>query len=259
MFLALGVGAWSAGIFHLMTHAFFKALLFLAAGAVIHCLHHEHNIFKMGGLGSNLGVLLWLGGLLGAILTAIYSFRLVFIVFFGEAKTEPDKQPGWRMAGPLALLCVLSIIGGWFALPLATVFPVTAGHSVNHLIEGISIAIPIIGVAIAWLIYYKNSISIASFTESGGGQKLMNFWHGGWGIDTFYNTLLVKPYNAISHAMRGEWLDKIYHAVVALCVGLHLLFSRSQSGKMRTYATGMAFGLIILVSILMLPILGWAK
>jgi NADH-quinone oxidoreductase subunit L len=59
MFLALGVGAWSAGIFHLMTHAFFKALLFLAAGAVIHCLHHEHNIFKMGGLRKKLPVVFW--------------------------------------------------------------------------------------------------------------------------------------------------------------------------------------------------------
>ena len=122
MFLALGVGAWSAGIFHLMTHAFFKALLFLGSGAIIHCLHHEHNIFKMGGLrtrmpvtfwsfmiGSaalaalpmtsgffskdqillqayqlpDLGPGLWMAGLLGALLTAIYSFRLVFVVFFG--------------------------------------------------------------------------------------------------------------------------------------------------------------------------------
>ena len=130
MFLALGVGAWTAGIFHLMTHAFFKALLFLGSGAIIHCLHHEHNIFKMGGLrtrmpvtfwsfmiGSSalaalpmtsgffskdqillqayqqasIGPWLWLAGLLGALLTAVYSFRLVFIVFFGNAKTEPDR------------------------------------------------------------------------------------------------------------------------------------------------------------------------
>jgi len=300
MFLALGVGAWSAGVFHLMTHAFFKALLFLAAGAVIHCLHHEHNIFKMGGLrtklpivfwsfligsaalaalpftsgffskdqillsafelhnastvfGSNIGPILWAGGLLGALLTAIYSFRLVFIVFFGEAHTEPDKQPGWRMAGPLALLCALSIIGGWFSLPLANVFPPSAGHHVSHLIEGISISIPIIGVVLAWLIYYKRSLSVSGFTESSGGHTLRNFWKGGWGIDTLYKTLLVTPYVTISNAMRGEWLDKIYHAIVAICVGLHQLFSRSQTGKMRWYITSMVFGLIVLVSIL-----GWA-
>ena len=147
MFLALGVGAWSAGIFHLMTHAFFKALLFLGSGAIIHCLHHEHNIFKMGGLrtrmpvtfwsfmiGSaalaalpmtsgffskdqillqayqlpDLGPGLWMAGLLGALLTAIYSFRLVFVVFFGEANTEPDKDTEWRMAIPLPILCFLA-------------------------------------------------------------------------------------------------------------------------------------------------------
>ena len=125
MFLALGVGAWASSVFHLMTHAFFKALLFLGAGAVIFSLHHEHNILKMGGLRTRLpvafwsfmigsaalaalpltsgfyskdaillsayhsswnGPLLWGVGLLGALLTSIYSFRLVFLVFFGEIK-----------------------------------------------------------------------------------------------------------------------------------------------------------------------------
>ncbi len=301
MFLALGVGAWSAGIFHLMTHAFFKALLFLAAGAVIHCLHHEHNIFKMGGLrrklpvvfwsfliGSaalaalpftsgffskdqilltafdlhttssvfiaNIGPWLWLGGLLGALLTAIYSFRLVFIVFFGESNTEPDKQPGWRMAGPLALLCVLSMIGGWFALPLASVFPPSVEHSINHLVEGISIAIPLVGLAIAWLVFYKRSVGISVFSNSSGGEKLLSFWKGGWGMDTLYNTVFVSPYMMVSTALRSEWLDKIYHGVVAICVSLHQLFSWSQTGKMRWYISSMVFGLIILVSIM-----GWAK
>jgi len=301
MFLALGVGAWSASVFHLMTHAFFKALLFLAAGAVIHCLHHEHNIFKMGGLrsklpivfwsflvgsaalaalpftsgffskdqillsafelhttstlfGPHIGPWLWVGGLVGALLTAIYSFRLVFIVFFGVAQTEPDKQPGWRMAGPLALLCVLSIIGGWFALPLASVFPASTEHQVSHLIEGISIAMPIVGVLLAWLIYYKQSLSVSAYTESSSGQALRSFWKGGWGMDTLYNALLVSPYVMVSTAMRGEWLDKIYHGIVAACLGLHQLFSNSQTGKMRWYITSMVFGLILLVSIL-----GWAS
>jgi NADH-quinone oxidoreductase subunit L len=301
MFLALGVGAWSAGIFHLMTHAFFKALLFLAAGAVIHCLHHEHNIFKMGGLrsklpivfwsfligssalaalpftsgffskdqillsafelhgtstllGMHVGPWLWAGGLLGALLTAIYSFRLVFIVFFGEAHTEPDKQPGWRMAGPLALLCLLSLVGGWFALPLASVFPTSAEHHVSHLIEGISIAIPLIGVFIAWLIYYKKSNSFSSITDSSSGQALSSFWKSGWAIDTLYNRLIVSPYVTVANAMRGEWLDKIYHGVVSISVGLHQLLSNSQTGKMRWYLTSMVFGLIVLVSIF-----GWAR
>jgi NADH-quinone oxidoreductase subunit L len=127
MFLALGVGAWSAAIFHLMTHAFFKALLFLAAGAVILSLHHEHDIFHMGGLWRRLPFVfvtfligsaslagfplitagffskdlilwqtwasvhssrwLWGAGVVGALLTTVYSFRLVFRVFFGPERT----------------------------------------------------------------------------------------------------------------------------------------------------------------------------
>jgi NADH-quinone oxidoreductase subunit L len=289
MFLALGVGAWSAGIFHLMTHAFFKALLFLAAGAVIHCLHHEHNIFKMGGLRKKLPVVfwsfligsaalaalpmtsgffskdqillsaynmhgvgpwLWAGGLLGALLTAIYSFRLVFVVFWGEAKTEPDRALGWRMAGPLAMLCIFAFFGGWIALPLGNVFPTEASHHVPHIIEAVSIGIPLLGLLIAWLVYAKQSLSVSGFTDSSVGTGLRKFWHGGWGMDTAYNALLVTPYKVVSTAMRNEWIDYIYHAVVTLCVTLHAWFSKLQTGRMRWYATSMVFGLILLIFIL---------
>ena len=289
MFLALGVGAWSASVFHLMTHAFFKALLFLAAGAVIHCLHHEHNIFKMGGLRTRLPVVfwsfligsaalaalpftsgffskdqillsafevpgvgpwLWAGGLLGALLTAIYSFRLVFVVFFGEARTEPDKQPGWRMSVPLSLLCVLAIIGGWFVLPLASVFPPSAEHHVNHLIEGISISVPILGVFIAWLIYLKGAVPISTFTESKVGASLRSFWHSGWGIDALYDATLVNRFKDTARLLKPEWIDSLYHAVVALCVALHRGFSQTQTGRMRLYITSIVFGLIVLISLM---------
>ncbi|NND81701.1 MAG: NADH-quinone oxidoreductase subunit L [Gammaproteobacteria bacterium] len=295
MFLALGVGAWSAGIFHLMTHAFFKALLFLAAGAIIHCLHHEHDIFKMGGLRKKLPVVfwsfmigaaalaalpftagffskdqillsafelhapiagigpwLWAGGLLGALLTAIYSFRLVFIVFFGAAQTEPDKQPGWRMAGPLSLLCVLSIIGGWFVLPLSSVFPAADGHHVSGLVEGISIGVPLLGVAFAWLIYYRRSLPVTGITESDSGVALRGYWYRGWDFDRLYDSLLVNPFVAVSSALKSEWVDAIYHSVVRFCQALHRGLSQSQTGKMRWYATSMVFGLIALITLL-----GW--
>ncbi|NNC98819.1 MAG: NADH-quinone oxidoreductase subunit L [Gammaproteobacteria bacterium] len=295
MFMALGVGAWSAGIFHLMTHAFFKALLFLAAGAVIHCLHHEHDIFKMGGLRKKLpvtfwsfvigsaalaalpftsgffskdqillsafelhgavpgiGPWLWAGGILGALLTAIYSFRLVFIVFFGKAKTEPDRQLGWRMAGPLSLLCVLSLIGGLFVLPLENVFPPASAHQVSHLVEGISIGTPLVGLLIAWLVYYRGSLPVSRFTETPGGSALRRFWHSGWAIDKLYDTILVRPFVGISTAMSGELLDRIYHGIVQACQSMHGWLSRTQTGKMRWYATSMVFGLIALVTLL-----GW--
>ena len=157
MFFALGVGAWSAAIFHFMTHAFFKALLFLAAGAVISALHHEHDIFKMGGLRKELPVTfwtfliagcslaglplvtagfyskgliiwsawasdkgsaaLWAVGVIGVFLTSFYIFRLIFLVFFGETKERVHKRPGWRIKIPLIVLGFLSIVGGWLNLP----------------------------------------------------------------------------------------------------------------------------------------------
>ncbi len=157
MFLALGVGAWSAGMFHFMTHAFFKALLFLAAGAVIHALHHEQNIFKMGGLAKQLPVVfwtfligagclasiplitsgfyskdailwyafsseggsiwLWMAGLAGAFFTSIYTFRMVFIAFLGEPKGHIHHRPGPVMLVPLVVLAFLALFSGFIELP----------------------------------------------------------------------------------------------------------------------------------------------
>jgi NADH-quinone oxidoreductase subunit L len=290
MFLALGVSAFSAGIFHLMTHAFFKALLFLAAGAVIHCLHHEHNIFRMGGLRKRIPVVfwsfligsaalaalpmtsgyfskdaillsaweapvigpwLWAGGLLGALLTSIYSFRLVFIVFFGEAKTEPDRQPGWKMATPLILLCVLSLVGGWFALPLAGVFP-DAGHGeINHTVEYISIATPLVGLLIAYLLFLGRQVSISGITESTTGKALQDFWYRGWAIDGLYHALLVRPFTGLARWWRDEPIDLIYNGIVSLSQWSHRKLSALQTGELRWYATSMVFGLVLLVVVML--------
>ena len=159
MFLALGVGAWSAALFHLVTHAFFKALLFLSAGAVTMRLHHEQDIFKMGGLAKRLpaafwsfligssalaalplvtagfyskeailsgawadgtsGRVLWAAGVLGAFLTGLYIFRAVFIAFFGEEHTHISGRYGWRVIVTLCVLSVLSLLGGLIELPPA--------------------------------------------------------------------------------------------------------------------------------------------
>ncbi len=290
MFLALGVGAFASGIFHLMTHAFFKALLFLAAGAVIHCLHHEHNIFRMGGLRSRLPVVfasfligsaalaalpftsgfyskdaillsawelegigpwLWAGGLLGALLTSIYSFRLVFIVFFGETQTEPDKQPGWKMAAPLLLLCVLSLIGGWFALPLAGVFPAGEGHGVNHTIEVISIGTPLLGLLIAYLLFLGRQVSISSLVESPTGARLKDFWFSGWRIDSLYDALWVRPYCAVAQWWQNEPVDKFYNAVVSLSQWAHRRLLVTQSGELRWYATTMVMALVLMLAFML--------
>ena len=294
MFLALGVGAWSAGIFHLMTHAFFKALLFLAAGAVIHCLHHEHNIFRMGGLRTRLPVVfwsfligsaalaalpftsgffskdpivlaafqqpvlgpwLWAGAVLGALLTALYSFRLVFLVFFGSAQTEPDHRPGLRMAFPLVMLCLLALFGGWIVVPVADVFPVAGAEHPPAVIEWVSIGLPILGVLLAYLIYMGRQAPLQpvlqACLQSGWGQFMQRFWHSGWRFDQLYDWLWVNPYRAVARQLRGEPVDMFYNGVVRFCVFLHGRLSESQSGRMRWYATAMVGGLILLLGVLL--------
>jgi NADH-quinone oxidoreductase subunit L len=157
MFLALGVGAWTAAVFHFMIHAFFKALLFLAAGAIIESLHHEHNMFKMGGLKDKMPVVFWtfLAGAIslaavplvsagfyskdqilwyswtadggspvlwavaisGALITAAYTTRMTILTFWGESHTPIGHQPGIRMTMPLMVLAVFSVFAGFIELP----------------------------------------------------------------------------------------------------------------------------------------------
>ncbi|MBU1283361.1 MAG: NADH-quinone oxidoreductase subunit L [Gammaproteobacteria bacterium] len=179
MFLALGVGAWDAAIFHLMTHAFFKALLFLASGAVINACHHEQNIFKMGGLWKKLPLayasfivggaalaalplitagfyskdeILWeafasghqwllYAGLAGAFLTSLYTFRLIFIAFHGEQQTEAHAGHGVAHWLPLVTLIVLStFIGALISPPLAGVLPQSVGHAGGEAKHSLEIA-----------------------------------------------------------------------------------------------------------------------
>ncbi|WP_043808073.1 NADH-quinone oxidoreductase subunit L [Aeromonas taiwanensis] len=186
MFLALGVGAWEGAIFHLMTHAFFKALLFLSAGAVINATHHEQNIFKMGGLRKSLplvyacflvggsalaalplvtagfyskdailwqvqasgqSALLW-AGLGGAFLTSLYTFRLIFIAFHGKAQTEAHAGHGLAHQLPLLVLLVLSTgVGALIVPPLAGVLPAGPGDQIEEGRHALEILSGLIAVA----------------------------------------------------------------------------------------------------------------
>jgi NADH-quinone oxidoreductase subunit L len=157
MFLGLGVGAYASGVFHLMTHAFFKGLLFLAAGSVIHAMGGDQEMPHMGGLRSKIpitfwcmfiatfaiagipgfagffskdeileaarasNIWLWLLGLIGAGFTSFYMFRLIFLTFFGEPRYDEHKvhvhESPYNMTVPLILLAILSTVGGWVAAP----------------------------------------------------------------------------------------------------------------------------------------------
>ena len=288
MFMALGVGAWSAAIFHLMTHAFFKALLFLAAGSVILALHHEQNIFKMGGLAKKLpvpfwsmligtaalaalpltsgfyskdailltawdyahgGMWFWLFAAIAAFLTTLYSARLMFIVFFGDSKTEPHDESKINMWGVLVVLAVLSLIGGWFGLaPLAAVMPdggLEAAHS--GLIVWVTAAVPILGVLVGYALFGRKQVDFQAWLESKAIDPLRRFWFGGWGFDALYDAVLVKPFIRLAEINKNDVVDLLYRGIAGLARSLHGMLSVTQTGKLRWYAANMGAGLLVVL------------
>jgi NADH-quinone oxidoreductase subunit L len=283
MFLALGVGAWSAAIFHLLTHAFFKALLFLAAGAVIFCFHHEHNIFKMGGLRKAMPLTFWsfmigssaLSALpftsgfyskheillaafkassvlwaSGCLITGIYSFRLVFVVFFGTQSRLVEKGLGWSMILPVVLLAILALFGGMLQIPLDTVFP-----NLFNLKEGpifvsvITIAAPFLGLLIAVLFYFTGTFSAQRLANYCWVKPMRQFFLSGWGMDALYDSLLVHPFKAITKLNKNDAVDRLYLGIAWLSRRLHLMVSASQTGRVRWYASSMALGTVVIIAI----------
>ncbi len=279
MFLALGAGAWQAAIFHLMTHAFFKALLFLASGSVILACHHEQDIFKMGGLRKKLPLAFWsfvVGGaalaalpivtagfwskeaiLAGAwsnghhawwamgafcaFLTGLYTFRLIFIVFFGREKAHAHDEDLWRMRIPLSALMVLSVIGGAIALPLSGVLPADPAKPASHLPELIAVAAGLTGIALAWIWYRKGA------EQAPASTPLRRWVASGWGFDALYDALFVRPLYALARVNRRDVVDQVYDAIAASLMVSHRLMLKTQTGRIRWYAASMAIGIVLLV------------
>jgi NADH-quinone oxidoreductase subunit L len=308
MFLALGVGAWSAAIFHFFTHAFFKSLLFLSAGAVITAMHHEQNIFKMGGLrheipgvfwafligAASLSALplvtsgfyskdailwaawsseqshagLWLAGLFGAFLTALYSFRVVFIAFFGEAKIRVERQPGLLVSVPLAVLSFFSIVAGFVELPefmghyqffsrfLENALPPPPLFTFSMRIEVMAqinaAALCLLGLYFAYLAYYRYPDLPERIVSQPVPALLNRFWFAGWGFDWLYDKVFVKPFEWIALINKGDVVDLAVDGI-ALIVRLgHYLLSRTQSGEVRGYAAGIAIGTAVIIALVVL-------
>ncbi len=305
MFLALGVGAWSAGIFHFVIHAFFKALLFLGAGVVIHALHDEHDIFKMGGLRKQLpvtfwtfligsaclaaiplitagfyskdailwaafasdqgGSLLWIAGFLGAIVTAFYTFRMVFVTFFGKAQIEVDHKPGMVIKLPLIVLAILSLVGGFIETPHSIggihvfsgfvngALPVFEAHgslSTEILLQVLTSLMALIAIFMAYQVYVKQTINLQSLSEGKVANGLHTFLTKGWQFDALYDTVLVKPFGFIARINRSDVIDKFFAFIVFVAKAFHYLFSLTQSGRLRWYATGLALGAILTLTIM---------
>jgi NADH-quinone oxidoreductase subunit L len=334
MFMACGVAAFSAGIFHLMTHAFFKGLLFLGAGSVIHGLGGEQDMRRMGGLrhklpwtfwtmtaatfaiagfppfagffskdeilwrASRVSLAYWGIGVFTAFLTSFYMFRLWFLTFFGDYRggengvhgahahadahghgghREPHESP-WVMLGPLVVLAILSLIGGWVGVPgslggsnhfdkfLAPVFHSTipaggsqgmppeqstegaepgASHSQELMFTGISVASACLGLFLAWFLYVRRPEVPQRIADSLGSSyhAVVHKYY----VDEFYAALFVKPLIDGSRLILWQGVDKgiIDAAVNNTADGAkHVSDSvrHMQSGNIRSYAGWVAAG-----------------
>jgi NADH-quinone oxidoreductase subunit L len=290
MFLALGAGAWSAGIFHLMTHAFFKALLFLSAGSIILALHHEQDIFKMGGLRKSLpfvfavqmiGCLsliafpltsgffskdeilfeayanghtgLFYAGLFGAFMTALYTFRMVFIVFFGEYRGHGDIHVphGADHTLPLAVLAVAALFGGWFAPDLSSVLPQhehEGMEGLKHTLAAVSVAVSLAGVFFAWLIFHKNRAWAEKIARRNAlGNSLRALWLNAWGFDWLYDLLFKQPYLWFVRVNANDGIDQALSYIPKALRGFNKALALSQTGRIRWYAAGVAAGAVLVI------------
>jgi NADH-quinone oxidoreductase subunit L len=304
MFLALGVGAWSAAVFHFLTHAFFKSLLFLCAGVIILSLDHETSMFKMGGLRKKLplvfwtfligalaisgvpptagfaskglilyrvwnlphgGPLLWVGALAGVIITSLYTFRMLFLTFFGESKGEPSRKTGFVMGLSIVVLAVFcfllaglnwpGVLGGF---PFLTAFleygrppaPHAASTTVEAALEAGAVAIGLVGIFLAWILFYVKPDYLGRMVSSKGGNLLHRFWFSGWGFDWVYNNLFVTPFVQATRKNRKDFIDRFYDGIAQLMEDFHGLLSLTQNGNLRWYAMSILLGAIIFMAVI---------
>lgn len=302
MFLAMGLGAWSAAIFHFFIHAFFKSLLFLGAGAIIIALDQEHDLHKMGGLRKRMPVVfwtflcgsgalaalplitagfyskdpiieyamssdkgsngLWLAAILGAFITSIYTFRMVFLAFFGTQKAKVSHYPGNRIKIPLIVLAIFSIFLGFIELPkwmgnftpfssfLNSTLPSVALKSTaainDAFIQIITIFFSLLGIYIAWVLYKSPKL-----TTSYKNRALYNFLKKGWGFDWLYDNALVKPIVWLAKIDQADFIDKFYLGLARVNIGFNYLFRRTQNGSLSWYVLGVAFGALLALTLIL--------
>jgi NADH-quinone oxidoreductase subunit L len=337
MFMACGVGAFSAGVFHLMTHAFFKGLLFLAAGSVIHGIGGEQDMRKMGGLRKYMPVtfwtmsiatftiagfpplaaffskdeilwkaysspngswIYWLIGVITAFLTSFYMFRLWFLTFFGDYRGgdakeaehhsasahahsddshsgthghghEPHESP-WVMLGPLVVLAILSVVGGWVGIGdrfehfLAPVFQSgavaemahetgaeTSGGGTEMTLTIISVAAALLGFLLAGFLYVRRPQLPARIAASLGG--LYGLVSHKYYIDELYSALFVKPLVDGSTTILWHGVDQ---GIIDAAVNESATAARDasddvrhmQSGNLRSYAGWIAAGGAVVIA-----------
>ncbi len=316
MFLACGVGAFSAGIFHLMTHAFFKALLFLAAGSVIHAMGGEQDMRKMGGLSKKIKYTYWTMliatlaiagipplagffskdaillsafqiegghplyaiGLLTALLTSFYMFRLIFLTFYGKPRYDEHHvhvhESPWSMLGPLVALAVLSIIGGWLAAPallggpdyftsfLAPVFASAQGaEAVNEaaaqqleiILAIVAVTSALIGLGVAYWLYVRQPGKPERIAKS--MRPVYNTLLNKYYVDEFYGAVIIKPLMWISTNVLWKFvdvaaIDGTVNGIASGATSMGDTIRHTQSGNTRSYAVWVVIGALVVIAVI---------
>ncbi len=311
MFMALGVGAWAIAIFHLVTHAFFKALLFLGAGSVIHALGGEQNMDKMGGLRKRIpatyytlvagalalsGIfpfagfwskddilgavwrdgkyLLWAVGLIAAFITAFYTFRMIFLTFFGRSRLDKETEhhvheSPWSMLVPLIVLAVASTLGGFLGLPgklgliqhfLEPVFA-PADHILDlhehslaasdYVLMVISLVVAMLGIVLAWFMYVRRvdlPLKVGARLRPAYRVVYNKFY-----VDEFYAATFVKVAvdgsTWVWHRFDEAVIDGAAHGLARLWQALGAAGRRLQTGKVQHYLLGIFVGLFVIVTV----------
>jgi NADH-quinone oxidoreductase subunit L len=312
MFLGCGVGAFTAGIFHLMTHAFFKALLFLSAGSVIHAMGGEQDMWKMGGLWAKIKITAWCMlfgtiaiagffpfaaffskdailfaafnsenggkvlygvGLLAAVFTSFYMFRLIWLTFFGEKRYDEHKvhvhESPLNMTIPLMILAFLSLTGGWLAMPALWggkdyfsefLSPVLGGESaggeasasLEHILSLVAMAAATVGLVVAWRMYTKN-------VRQGKSEGLHKLLYNKYYVDELYHAVVVGPLIWLSRNVLWKVVDVgvIDGTVNGIATGTTAVgdtVRHTQSGNTRSYAVWVLVGVVVLFAIIFWPI-----
>jgi len=309
MFAALGLGAYAIGIFHLVTHAFFKALLFLGAGSVIHSLGGEQDLRKMGGLAPKMvtttitmtigaaglaGVpglagffskdeilgaafhghrLVWVLLLVGAFMTSFYTFRLIFLAFFGGPRMSKDlahhaHESPRVMTGPLVALAVLSVVTGWlvgvpstqgtrFERFLGTVFPLREaehGGLTGYMLLLLSVVVVAAGVVLAWVMYMSSPVRAEAIGRPRNviHTLLLNAWY----VDRLYDRAIVGPLRVLFEFLAQKVdlgvVDRLVNGVGRAVVLWARVGRRFQTGYVVNYALTMLIGAVLLVGFLLI-------
>lgn len=312
MFIGCGVGAYAAGMFHLYTHAFFKSLLFLAAGSVMHALSGELDMRRMGGLKKYLPVtyptfligavaisgvpffsgffskdailtqafaqgkyFIWALGVLGAVLTAFYMFRLIFLTFYGEERVEERVRKHIHespkvMTIPLILLAFFSVIAGYIGLPVVlgekanlffrflepTIKIVHEPHlnlSTEWMLILISVFVSLTGIYVAYVFYLKSPLIPHKLVST--FPRIYKVLYNKYYVDEAYAAVFVKPLVIGSEKIYNQFDLKVIDGAVngsASATGfLSKILSYLQTGLIKDYALIFLLGAVILLGFLL--------